>query len=351
MKILHCADIHLGSKIEAKFPKEKSDERKAEIRAAFNRMVQYANDNDVKVVVLAGDVFDSDRPIKRDKEFFYSVVKNNPHIDFVYLRGNHDIMESYTEYGLENLKSFSHEWTSYTYGDVVITGIESSGDNAVSMYSTLKLEKGKKNIVVLHGQTGDAKDKIQLAKLRNKNIDYLALGHIHTFSSSKIDERGVAVYCGCLEGRGFDECGEKGFVEVEVGETVGYRFIKNSGRLIDEVAVDVGDTSDLYSACQKVKSFIKCTAKDIVRVILTGEVCFDAEGLDREIEKMLAHNYYLVSAKNNTVRKLDVNAFSGDISLKGEFYRAVMASDGWSEEEKSAIISCGLRALDGREVD
>ena len=41
MKILHCADIHLGSKIEAKFPKEKSDERKSEIRATFNRMVQY----------------------------------------------------------------------------------------------------------------------------------------------------------------------------------------------------------------------------------------------------------------------------------------------------------------------
>lgn len=28
MRILHCADIHLGSELKGKFPKEKSDERK-----------------------------------------------------------------------------------------------------------------------------------------------------------------------------------------------------------------------------------------------------------------------------------------------------------------------------------
>lgn len=39
MKILHCADIHLGSKMESKLPKEKSDERKRELRAAMSRMV------------------------------------------------------------------------------------------------------------------------------------------------------------------------------------------------------------------------------------------------------------------------------------------------------------------------
>ena len=29
LKIIHTADIHLGSKMEAKLPKEKSEERKA----------------------------------------------------------------------------------------------------------------------------------------------------------------------------------------------------------------------------------------------------------------------------------------------------------------------------------
>lgn len=70
----------------------------------------------------------------------------------------------------------------------------------------------------MHGQIRDTsgKDKINVSKLRNKNIDYLALGHIHTFTSIKIDDRGTGVYSGCLEGRGFDECEDKGFVELTI---------------------------------------------------------------------------------------------------------------------------------------
>ena len=101
MKILHCADIHLGSKMEAKLPKEKSDVRKTEVRGAFNRAVEYAQRHGIKVILLCGDVFDSDRPLKKDKDFFYSVVKNNSDIDFLYLRGNHDTLERSEEHTSE----------------------------------------------------------------------------------------------------------------------------------------------------------------------------------------------------------------------------------------------------------
>ena len=33
---------------------------------------------------------------------------------------------------------------------------------------------------------------------------------IHKYKKEKLDNRGVYCYSGCLEGRGFDECGEKG---------------------------------------------------------------------------------------------------------------------------------------------
>lgn len=352
MKILHCADIHLGSKMESRFPKEKSDERKRELRAAMSRMVEYAKRNDIKVIILAGDIFDSDRPLKKDKEFFYSIVRNNPDIDFLYLRGNHDTMESYTEYGLENLKTFTDEWTSYDYGDAVITGLEITDNNALSMYSSLNLEKGRNNIVVLHGQVGNTSGlcKIQTSKLRNKNIDYLALGHIHTFLSGKIDERGRYAYSGCLEGRGFDEFGQKGFVEIEVDGNIVFNFVVNSLRVFEEVTVNLSDTQDIYTACQKVQSFIKCKPSDIVRVNLTGDVSFDTEGLDKEIEKQLAHKYYFISVKNGTLVKYDTASVDGDVSLRGEFIRAVLHGD-YSEEDKNAIISCGLKALSGGEVE
>ena len=82
------------------------------------------------------------------------------------------------------------------------------------------------NIVVLHGQESEysARDKaeiIHLTALKNKGIDYLALGHTHSYKKERLDARGVYCYPGCLEGRGFDECGEHGFVMLDIDELTG----------------------------------------------------------------------------------------------------------------------------------
>ena len=46
---------------------------------------------------------------------------------------------------------------------------------------------------------------------KEKNIDYLALGHVHEYRSGQLDGRGVWAYSGCPEGRGFDETGKNAF--------------------------------------------------------------------------------------------------------------------------------------------
>ncbi|MDE7329837.1 MAG: metallophosphoesterase, partial [Clostridia bacterium] len=217
MKIIHCADVHLGSAMDSRFPPEKAEERRRELRASFSALADYAKENGVGAVIIAGDLFDSGRPLKRDKEFFYGVVKNNPQIDFLYLRGNHDELQSYTE-APQNLKTFSEEWQSYSYGDIVVSGIEITSSNRVSLYSSLCLDGKKTNIVTLHGQIGAPADAggINLSRLAGKNIDYLALGHLHAFSQGALDSRGIYAYSGCLEGRGFDEAGEKGFILLDI---------------------------------------------------------------------------------------------------------------------------------------
>lgn len=353
MKLIHCADVHLGSKMESKLPPDKAAERKAEVRTAFGKMVRYAADNDIRVILLAGDVFDSDRPLKKDKDFFYSVVRSYPNIDFLYLRGNHDSDELYTLSDLGNLKTFSSDWTVYSYNDADIYGVELSDDNARSIYTTLKTKPDRTNIVMLHGQISDVtgKDKVNLARLRDKHIDYLALGHVHAHSRGKLDNRGVYAYCGCLEGRGFDEAGEKGFVVVDTEHPTGAVFVPNSVRKIEEVTADIGSADDLFSACRLARAAVKCDRRDLIRLNLTGEISFDGEGLAREVEKQLAPDYYFVSVKDRTVRKFDVAALAGDKSLRGEFIRTVLADESTSDEQKSRIISAGLKALAGREVD
>ncbi len=354
MKFIHCADVHLGSKIEAKLPPEKTEERKAEVRAAFKKTIERAREEGIKVMVLAGDVFDGDRPFKKDKEFFYGAVRNNPDVDFLYLRGNHDVAECVEMSELPNLKTFGKEWTSYSYGDVEFWGIELCPENSVSFYSTLRLDESKKNVVIAHGQKSDSvgDGKINLARLRNKNIDYLALGHVHSFSVGALDERGVYAYSGCLEGRGFDETGEKGFVVVDIGSSdlPTVEFVANSIRKITVAEVDLSGATSVYEAYKKVSSSLAASRRDLIEVVLTGEVDFDSDGLSDEVKRLLGDEFYFVEVKDRTTRKIDMQKVVGDSSLKGEFVRRVLASDE-SDENKSKIISIGLKALSGGEIE
>lgn len=351
-KIIHTADIHLGSSMQARLPQSKADERKTELRQAFNKMLDYAKKAGVKIILLSGDVFDSDRPSKKDKEFFYSAIKSNPDIDFLYLRGNHDRAESYTESDIANLKTFSSEWSYYRYGRICIAGAEMTDDNADILYRSLQLGAADINIVMLHGQVGDYRDSdICIPRLKGKNIDYLALGHIHSYDKFPLDDRGVCVYSGCLEGRGFDEAGQKGFVCLQIDDRISDEFVINSIRTVNRLQVDLSDTSDLYSACRKAEEAVKGLGRDIVRMELTGEIDFDAEGLAAEIEKALENECYFLSAKDMTLRRIDIERLRGDISLRGEFIRRVLSNTGYDEAYRSKIISLGLRALNGRELD
>ena len=75
MKIIHTADIHLGSKMDSRYPRELVQKRKEELKNTFLRMVEYAQKNEVKVILLCGDLFDSDTPLKKEKDFKRSLGK------------------------------------------------------------------------------------------------------------------------------------------------------------------------------------------------------------------------------------------------------------------------------------
>ncbi len=352
MRLVHCADIHLGSAMDSRLPREKAAERRGEVLSAFARMVEFARQNEVSAILISGDLFDSDRPLKKDKEFFYRTVERNPQIDFYYLRGNHDTMESYTKQ-LDNLKGFGEGWTAYELGEgIVVSGIELSPSNKDSLYSSLRLDPQKRNIVMLHGVAQDSSgdDRVNLRLLRERGIDYLALGHIHSCKAAALDSRGVYAYPGCLEGRGFDELGEKGFLLIDIEDELKYSFIVNSVRVIRELRVDISSAKDEYESFRAVKDEARFSSDDILRVELVGDISFDGEKLGESLEKLLSPYFYFVSVKDKTYRRPDLAEMSREMSLKGEFLRVVDGSD-YSDEDKKRIVSLGLAALSGREIE
>jgi len=356
MKIIHCADLHIDSKMQTNFSIEKAHQRKKELLLTFERMVEYANKEGVKAIIIAGDMFDTSKVTTLSKKRIFSIINSNQAIDFLYLAGNHDesniICSLEQEYA--NLKVFKENWTTFTYDNVNIVGATNTSN--VTMYDTLSLNKDDINLVVLHGPISkynlkDNKEIVKLNKLKNKNIDYLALGHIHSFEQGKLDERGVYCYSGCIEGRGFDECGEKGFVVLNIdNDCIHSEFVPFARREFHQIDVDITDKEDWFDiekiVLDKVKSI---PTKDIIKVVLTGKYCLALYKQVGHLTTRLNDDFYFAKIKDESSLKINVKDYENDLSLKGEFIREVLNSD-LDQEEKEKVILIGITALNGEEL-
>lgn len=350
MRIIHCADLHLGSKINSRL-KRIGEDRKNDLRNTFIHLCEYAVTNNIRVIMLSGDVFDSDKPSRKDKEAFYALVKKYSFIDFLYLKGNHDILADGEK--IENLKVFSEELCSYKYDNICISGIELNESNSLSFYNNLNFKKETINILMLHGQISDSigESLIKISNLKNKYIDYLALGHIHSFECGKIDSRGIYAYSGCLEGRGFDELGEKGFVLLDINANkIDFKFIPFCKRQIIIENVDISLANSIPEIVEKIKNKVNFNSNDIYRINLVGDLLPDKSFLPKDIESYF-NNLYFIEVVINTNIFIDYNQYLNDLSLKGEFIRTLIDSEAINDADKKEIASLGLKLLEGREVE
>lgn len=362
MKIIHCADLHLDSRMMTNLTREQARERKKEILRTFTRMVEYAEKNDVRAILIAGDLFDTRSVSALARNTVRDMICTHPQIDFLYLRGNHDSDNflSKMEEVPENLLLFGDSWTAYRYGNVVISGMELSESNRATVYNSLVLNHDDINIVTLHGQTGDyaagnQAENISLKDLQNHNIDYLALGHVHRYVKERLDNRGIYCYSGCLEGRGFDECGKKGFALLDIDEQnrkVETTFIPIAARTLYTVEVDVTGVMTTQEAAVHIEQAIAQTSYpsgSMVRFVLTGDVEVDAEINCDYLQDLFADYFYSEKVYDRTKLQVDYHEYEKDASLKGEFIRMVLESD-LSEEQKTEVIRCGIHALSGEEI-
>ena len=367
MKLIHCADLHLDSNMNSYLSDVKAKERKNELLEAFGKMVQYALDNEVYGIIIAGDLFDKKNISATARNAVMNAILNNENLHFYYLRGNHDTSGFWGD--LEelpnNLHIFENEWTNYVLSEksgrrVVITGAEFDGQNTSLLHTNLTLKAEDYNIVVLHGQESENSKKgaeiINLREFKNRFVDYLALGHIHSYKEAELDARGVYCYSGCILGRGFDECGEHGFVLINIDEddyNATREFVPVVGRNLYELEVDITGLKDSVeiSACIKTAIENCCYSKDsLVKIILIGDVDVECDINMDYLNKKIEDEFYYTRIKDKTGINIDFEMFIHDESLKGEFVRRVREEDSLSEEDKAKVIRYGILALRGEEL-
>ncbi|MGN0169842.1 MAG: exonuclease SbcCD subunit D [Lachnospiraceae bacterium] len=361
MKIIHCADIHLDSAMKKNLSKEQSLQRRSEILLTFESMIDYARENDVRAVLIAGDLFDTNVVSRKTGSIILNQIRQAPEIDFYYLRGNHDSYDFFTsgeqeEVLPDNLKLFLDRFVTYSYPGVTISGAELTGENQDTIYQSLVLEPQNFNIVMLHGQDSlyQSKDNAQVIamnQLKNRFIDYLALGHLHTYKEGPLDNRGSFCYPGCLEGRGFDECGQKGFVLLTILDgRMTKEFIPAARRSLHELTVDVTGCDSTFDVAQLIgRSVERIDSQDLVQVILTGEVGIDSERNLSYLTEKFSQQFYVFQIKDKTRFAVKQEDYLNDVTLKGEFIRLCMEKS-YDEEKRKAVMELGIHALMGEEL-
>ena len=351
MKIFHTSDLHIGSPLTSRLSTEKAKERKGELISTFSRLVDEAIFQRARLFIIAGDLFDSERITKTSAERVLSIIERAESVDFLYLPGNHenDALKSSGIPMPKNLCIFGEDWTYFDYEYVTVAGRSEISED---MFDRLNLSYAKTNILVLHGALIDGKsggECIGVRDTRGKNIDYIALGHYHTYSKTELDEGGVAVYSGTPEGRGFDEAGDKGFVMIEAdGKKVSHKFVPFATRAMRIIDVNVTGAQRRIDFDDRASAALSSVrAQDLVSLRFIGE---HSPELYPDVDGVVAmHNgrFWHLEARDESTVRIDPESYRYDKSLKGEFIRLVMSKGDISKDEKDKIIRAGLAALMG----
>ena len=395
VRLIHTADLHLDSAFSSRFSKEEAEERRQNLLMAWNRLLSYGVEKKVQAVLIAGDLFDSAVVSRSTMEIFLSSIRRNPDISFFYLRGNHDTENTFRfqENLPKNLFLFSKGGKKYRLNEkLILAGKEYYGSTERNKdgfpgQSFWDFKEEDCNLFMLHGeltesdiryplepasgiggrneegaeQDRNAENEVQdnagisLKALSRYPVHYLALGHIHKRGEGQFGSIRYA-YPGCLQGRGFDEEGEKGFFYLEVNEEtkeIQTEFIPIKEGEFRILELELSEEDDSLSALEKIEEKIKeeaCTEKDSLRILLKGEKSPEGERNLRYLERALSERFSYVEVKEESRLVLRKEDYIHEKSLKGEFLRMVSDSESLSEEEKEKIILLGIGLLQGEEL-
>lgn len=413
VRLIHTADLHLDSAFSSRFSKEEAEERRRNLLIAWNKLLQYGIERRVQAILISGDLFDSPVVSRSTMEIFLSSIRKNPEISFFYLRGNHDTKNTFRFrddlpknlflfskegkkyrlkeklvllgqefYGTERRNEFPEEpygterrseFPEESYGTESLLELPEEPEELVeeellspssakdAVQSIWNLKEEDCNILMLHGALREGGPEVQneqgisLKQLSRYPIHYLALGHIHKREEGKYGSL-YYIYPGCLQGRGFDEEGEKGFYYLEIEEEtkeIKAEFVPLKEGAFRIVTIFLSEEDGTLDAEEKIRESLKkegAEAKDSVRIILKGEKRAEEERNLRYLEKQLEEEYAYIEIKEETKLKLRKEEFIHEKGLKGEFLRMVCESESLSEEEKEKLMILGIGLLQGEEL-
>lgn len=348
MKLLHAADLHLGTPFTGR-PEEEVRFLKKALLSVPEKIARLCAGNHCDLLLLSGDLFDGEA----DQDSIDALKKALGEVGVpVFISpGNHDFCGQESPYLREKWPENVHIFTKPAMESVALPELDcrvyGAGFTAMDCGPLLEgfRAEGTESwqIGVLHGdplQKNSPYCPIGQAQVAASGLHYLALGHVHKAGQFVAGDT-LCGWPGCPMGRGNDETGEKGVYLVSVGETTTAAFLPL-------------DTPRFYN----LEAEVLTTAEDALASILPPvgnesfyRITFVGECEAFDVETLSFPEFPHLTLRDRTVPPADLWGCVGEDSLEGVYFKMLHeALESADEETVLLAAKISRRILDGREV-
>lgn len=327
VKILHIADAHIGRKY-ANLSPEKASVRFSEVLLTLEETINRFSD--AFLVLMSGDIFEETCP-ESAVMFVSRIFSRHTDKHFFISCGNHDCRES------EPIKLLSKESGSnvHIFGDTIekvsledinvnVYGVSFS---APSSYTSLLRgfraeDEDYINIMVLHADAfSDSRyNPISKDDIFFSNLDYIALGHVHSFSGLHKSGDVCYAYPGVLEPGGFDETGKCGVIYGDISRNrTELEFYPVSKREYHSITIDITNLTcdeDVISAVRQTLN-----TSDLYKVTLSGfrkSFCPNINLYNNIIDS------FYIEFSDNSENTENIFDYVNEFSLRGKTAKALL---------------------------
>ena len=366
LRLLHTADVHLDKPFG--WLGSRGGEQRSQLKATFRAVVDLALAERVDVVLIAGDLFDSNWPSQDTVDLVRAQILRLGVPVFI-LPGTHDCLDDGSIYrkvaiagpDAPNVHVFESEHTAIAVGPLDLTVHGRANTTRSSAASPLKgLNRSastRYNVALAHGSLlmpGTLDDyPIAPSDLSAAAMDYVALGHWHTYRDCPTP-RGKACYSGPPELLAEGEQGYALVVDIDdSGTTVQQRPVGR--RKYAQMSVPLDSARGAEEIRERLRGL---RDPDLVlRVVLTGLRPLDLVVDPTELSRDLSDTFFSVRIADQShpmLRPEDLEAFAENLVI-GQFIRRMGALVGQSQTEeerrvRETALQVGVALLQGKKV-
>jgi len=368
VKILHTADIHLGC--EFPFLRQKGGEHRNQLLRTFEKIVDLAISEDVSLLLIAGDLFNTNRVhgiiIRKVLAAFKKLEGKG--IRVCIIPGTHDIYNEDSIYRFvhfpANVTVFTpaHDRELYEDLDLTVYGevfdgryVDESPIQRLSLSEDSKYHVGMAHCSIkIEGWV--EKDALLLGRneIANSGLDYLALGHWHSFQDFSQGNT-KTFYCGAPEPVSMDQEGAGNVVMVTMrgkGD-IAVEPIRVGTRQFAKLTIDVGSVKSMADIVPLVEA--KADPNLILELTLRGLCGMDYELNSQDIEDELGDRFFCLRVVDKSHPRLEEVALENipEETVKGKFIKIMQEriESAGNEEDRELYeeaLKLGFACLQGR---